>query len=254
MNKPCKKIIFTLALTLMLFLPTFAHAQSSDLTLSLSRDFGYAWGGDIQGTFSMRANSLLDLARVVFFIDEQQVGEDVEAPFRYQFNTDSYPLGVHTMRAVGYTTSGQELPSNEIQTNFVSASQGGQSVTKFILPLIIVVVVITLLGSVGPALLGRKKLKELPLGAPRQYGSAGGAICPRCKRPFSRNFLSPNMLVGKLERCPFCGKWSILPSASPAALAAAEQAEREMAQQLQQPDIDDQDWLRKEIDDTKYSP
>jgi hypothetical protein len=35
--------------------------------------------------------------------------------------------------------------------------------------------------------------------------------------------MAPNLLVGKLERCPHCGKWGILPRASAATLADAEE-------------------------------
>ena len=40
---------------------------------------------------------------------------------------------------------------------------------------------------------------------PGQDGVAGGAICPRCELPYSRKTFSPNLLIGRLERCPHCG-------------------------------------------------
>lgn len=49
---------------------------------------------------------------------------------------------------------------------------------------------------------------------------AGGAICPRCESLYRRHFLSPNMLVGKLERRPHCGKWAVVRQATAAELAA----------------------------------
>jgi hypothetical protein len=36
--------------------------------------------------------------------------------------------------------------------------------------------------------------------------------------PFSRSVLAPNMLVGKLERCPHCRKWAIVGRAGSADL------------------------------------
>jgi hypothetical protein len=61
------------------------------------------------------------------------------------------------------------------------------------------------------------------------------------------------MLVGKLDRCPYCGKWSVVTHQSPQALQQAELAELEAAQdsgQFQAPS--DEERLRKELDDSRY--
>ncbi len=94
---------------------TVAHAQDeSQLALRLSRNFGYSSGtGDIQGTFTMKVDSPEDLTRVVFYIDDQVIGEVAEPPFQLRFRTGDFPLGVHTLRAVGYTSQGKELSSNQ---------------------------------------------------------------------------------------------------------------------------------------------
>jgi hypothetical protein len=96
------------------------------------------------------------------------------------------------------------------------------------------------------------KLKNLPPGAPRPYGAAGGAICPRCGRPFSRHFFSPNMLVGKLERCPFCGKWSILAAQPLSLLRRAEAAELEAAGGEAVLQESEEERLRKQLDQSRY--
>ncbi len=117
--------------------PTYAQTEDKQLSLRLSRDFGYSSGrGDIQGTFSMKASGPEDLERVVFLIDEEIIAEINEPPFNLRFNTDNYPPGIHRMSAVGYTSSGQELISNEIQAEFVTAQQSQQQTVKFILPLL----------------------------------------------------------------------------------------------------------------------
>jgi hypothetical protein len=51
-------------------------------------------------------------------------------------------------------------------------------------------------------------------GQRRSYGVAGGVVCRSCGLPFARNALDLNMVVGKLVRCPHCGKWAVLPAAS----------------------------------------
>ena len=57
---------------------------------------------------------------------------------------------------------------------------------------------------------------------PGMYGPEGGAVCPRCELPFSRPVLEPNLLDGKLGRCPHCGKISIQPAAGWQLLEEAE--------------------------------
>jgi len=72
---------------------------------------------------------------------------------------------------------------------------------------------------------------HLPLGAPRDYGLAGGAVCPRCHRPSPFGLLTLNVGLGtKVARCPFCGKWSVVHRLSLAELRAAEAAELAEAQ------------------------
>jgi len=83
------------------------------------------------------------------------------------------------------------------------------------------------------------------------YGPAGAAICPRCGRPFARHILSPNLIAGKLSRCLHCGKWSIVPRATPAALAAAEAAQRAAAEPATAP-LSEEERLRRRIEASRY--
>jgi hypothetical protein len=81
-------------------------------TLRLSRTFGYSSGtGDIQGTFTIGVSGPENLTRVIFYIDDEVMGEVVESPFVLRFRTGDYTLGVHTLKAVGYTSAGAELQS-----------------------------------------------------------------------------------------------------------------------------------------------
>ncbi len=84
-----------------------------------------------------------------------------------------------------------------------------------------------------------------------EYGAAGAAICPGCKRAFARNFLSPNLVMGKLCRCPHCGKWSIVQRATAAELATAEAADR-AASEPAAPALSEEERLRRQIDASKY--
>lgn len=251
------KLIYTFTLILFLLLCVVLPAsaqEETELTLSLSKDFGYAWAGDIQGTFSMKVNDPDNLRRVEFLIDGEVIGEDSQSPFRFQFNTGNYALGAHILSTVGYTEDGRTLHSNQINVNFVTSEEGWASAGKFVIPILGVVFGVMLLSFVVPWLMSRGKLKTtVPLGAPRNYGVAGGTICPKCKRPFSRNLLSPNLVIGKLERCPHCGKWSLARRASTAQLAAAEAAELEMASEGEQaPTLSEEERLRRDLEDSRY--
>lgn len=251
-----KKIYLALFLNLCLLSALFggALAQGDTLTLSLSRDFGYSSGtGRIQGRFSMRVEGPENLARVVFMIDGQPVNEDGEAPFRFQFETDDYGLGVHTLSAIGYTAAGLELHSNEYRQEFVAAEEGWQSAGKIALPIFGLAFAVILLSFVLPLLLGRGKRAEMPPGTQRNYGLLGGAICPKCNRPFAIHVYGMNLVVGKLDRCPYCGRWSLVRRGSLAELRAAEAAELDQAQAAtQQFPLSEEEKLRKELDESRF--
>jgi hypothetical protein len=60
-------------------------------------------------------------------------------------------------------------------------------------------------------------------------------------------------MFGKLERCPNCGKWQILPAASPQALREAEERELRAAQETGSvPTVSEEDKLKKELDQSRY--
>jgi len=243
-------VVLLVLLVFALALATGALAQEGGLTLKLSRDWGYGGlGGDIQGTFSMRVTGAADLARVEFYIDDARIGEVTAAPFNLQFVTDNFPEGVHTMRAVGFTSGGQELRSQPIGATFVSKSASNQALVRIIVPLLAVVGGAMLLTFVFTLVTGRKA-KRLPPGTPRQY-PMGGGICPRCSRPVALQILGLNMLVGKFQRCPYCGKWSVFRRVPLGELRAAEQAEVQSAAG-HVPAPSEEERLKKELDDSKY--
>lgn len=246
--------IVLISVVIVLVGVTSAEAQAEDgLILRLARNFGYSsGGGDIQGNFTVSVSGPEDLTRVIFYIDGEVMAEVTTPPFIYKFSTGNYPDGIHTLSAVGYTASGAELRSNETRRRFLSAEEAGQNTLKFILPLLGVVFGIMLLSYLFPALLGRGKKQTLPLGAPRNYGILGGAICPKCGRPFGMHIWGLNMMVGKFDRCPYCGKWSIVRRASPQALHEAELAELANANEIQIPTPSPEEDLKKELEDSRY--
>ena len=229
-------------------LPFSVSAQNDEETLSLrlSKDWGFGAGAQIQGKFSLRVSEPDDIVRVDFIIDGEIVNTTTETPFRYQFNTDDFAPGMHTLTAVGYRADGTLVSGPEFVRQFLSSEDAKSSTSKIIVPLLVVVGLISVIGILGPVLMGRDK--EFKLG---QYGTAGGAVCPRCSFPYSRNYLSPNLLVGKLERCPHCGKWAIVPRASQVSLEAAEERwSREGTSTVTAPSEDQK--YKQMLDDSRY--
>lgn len=251
-----KKIFVLLFLLALAALARPVWAQSPDeLTLSLSRDFGYSSGtGKIQGLFTIKASGPEDLAKVVFLIDGKPIGEATSSPFKQQFDTSNYSLGVHTLGAIGTTRDGRELQAAEQTREFVPASTGMETVAKIILPLLAVLGLAAFFSYMLPALLGRGKAKSLAPGAARSYAPLGGAICPKCGRPFAVHIYGLNLVVGKLDRCPYCGKWSLVTRASPAQLREAEAAELDLAQEsgVTSPETSPEEKLRKDLDNSRY--
>lgn len=226
---------------------TAAFAQTEELTLRMSRDFGYGgFNNDIQGLFSMKVTGPNDLARVVFYTDSTAIGEVTQAPFNLQFNTDNYPLGQHELYAVGYSSSGQQYSSNVINSNFVPASES----TKIVIPILVIVFGAVLLSFIVPLVTGRGKTQNLPLGAERKYGFGGG-ICSKCRRPFALPLISMHLGFSKFARCPYCGKWSLVRVESIGKLREAEKAELEWGRADVQEETEDEE-LRRDLDDSRF--
>ncbi len=219
MNKILKSCVLALVI-LLVAVPVMAQEEAPELEIRLYRDFGYGgFGNDIQGTFSIIVSGTDDLVAVTFYVDETELGTDREAPFKLQFNTGNFDPGIHRIYAIGVLADGRQLQTRELVQEFLSAENAGGKTMELLVPILVIAVVVMGISALLPALSARRG-KQQPIG---EYGLAGGTVCPRCQFPFSRNVISPNLLAGKLERCPHCEKWSIRPRAGAAALLAAEE-------------------------------
>jgi hypothetical protein len=127
---------------------------------------------------------------------------------------------------------------------FVSADVAPQFVLRLVGPLLALLGLGVVVALAGPMLLGRGAFH---LG---QYGPAGGAVCPRCRLAFGRHLLSPNLVLGKLERCPHCGRIGVVPRAAAEDLAAAEARWAEITPSSSAAPPDEQ--LRRQIEDSRY--
>lgn len=218
------------------------------MTLRLRRDFGYGAGTQIRGTFSIRVSGPETLERVVFLLDDAPIGEDIEAPFSWQFRTENYSLGLHTLSAVGYTNSGEELRSNTIVRNFVS---GGQA-NNLLLWIIVPIVVLGLGGRLFSSWItnrGRQKTGKLAIS-----GAFGGTICPNCGRSYAIHWWSFKLIVARLDRCPHCGKWKMVNRMPQDMLEAAEEAweTQETAAAPQHPAPNTPKKLQDQLDDSRF--
>lgn len=228
--------------------PVKAQETDASLQLKVDRNFGFSMGGRIQGKFTLKASGPESLTQVEFLIDDAVVSTDREPPFRYSFNTGEYDLGAHRISGVGYTALGEVLRSPVHTYKFVSVEEGLRGASGIVIPILIGFGALVLIATVGTMLMGRQKDR------PRigEYGAAGGALCPRCGLPYSRHVLSPNLLIGKLERCPHCGKWAIVRRATREAL---ERAETRLVDDEARGGLDlesEEDKLHRMIEDSRF--
>jgi len=248
------KLKFLISMLLMgglaLVLAGSAWAQEGDMRLSMRKDWGFGLGSQIQGLFTLSATGAQDITSVSFELDSKELAVVTGPPFTLQFSTDKYSSGRHTFSAVGRTSDRREFKSNVINVEFVSAEAGWQATQRIMIPLLAVVGLVIILTTAGQFVLGREQRHLVP-GTPRNYGIRGGAICPKCGRPFVLSFFSLNLVTRKLERCPYCGKWSLVRLASRESLAAAEATEAEAAKPaVPEPSLEEK--LRRQIEESRY--
>jgi hypothetical protein len=248
-NHTTLTLLVVLLLSLALASTALAQDETPELEIRLNRDFGYGgFGNDIQGTFSIRVSGPVDLTQVEFYIDEILLGTDKEAPFRIQFNTDNFDPGTRRIYAIGTLADGTELRTKELVQDFLSSDSAMGRTTSLLVPILVITVGAMLVSALIPMLTG-KRGKQRPIG---EYSAAGGTVCPRCGFPFSRRVLSPNIVMGKLERCPHCGKISIRPRAGYAELSAAEERLRQAQDETTSVEVDPDEALRRALDDSQF--
>lgn len=239
---------FFMLTILILLLPATAYAQESQpgFHLSLIRNFGYGGFGEIQGNFTLKIRDpLAELDKVEFYIDDELLTTIHQEPYEYKFHTSNLTDGEHVFSAVGTLIDGTLVESNQIIKILLSSDQAWSETQGLIVPVFLFIAGLTVLGLGMPVLLSRKK--DFVLG---KYGPAGGAVCPRCDLPFSRFFLSPNLLAGKLVRCPHCGKISIRARASQNQIQEAEKKYKNKDTSRVKT-VDDQEY-QKLLDESRF--
>ncbi len=233
---------------------TAAAQSAGKLTLDMSRDWGFADGSQMQGRFSLIAQGPTNLVSVTFKIDDAPMKTVTQPPFKLQFDTGAYAVGWHTLVAVGQDSQGRTLTSNSIRAQFISAEEAWAATKRVLIPMLSVIggVVLVIFGVLmWLALRDQKSLRHL--GATRGYGFWGGAICPKCGRPFAISMWGINMGLSKYRKCPYCGQRSWVRRESPEKLAEAEAATQQR-EQAEKPaaGLSAEEKLRHELDDSRF--
>ncbi|MFN2188195.1 MAG: hypothetical protein ACK2T3_05480, partial [Candidatus Promineifilaceae bacterium] len=231
-------LLSLIALPLFLGVSTAAASfqEPSSMKLILKRDMGFGLGGQIQGRFSLKVEGPSNLEQVLFYIDDALLGKDSSEPFGITFNTSEFDKGVHRLYAVGTTSDGRDLMSNQITREFASMQSVG---------LIVAGIIVLAVGfRVVSYFITREKGPTLAA----QFGMLGGTVCPNCGKPYGIHWWSLRLGFSRLDRCPHCGKWKMVSRASAEQLeeaalllqdaqpgdlrSAAEQSDEEKLQQL----------------------
>ena len=115
------------------------------------------------------------------------------------------------------------------------------------------IILLIWLGSRALIFLKQSKTYIEP-GSPRDYGMGGGAICPKCHRPFQLALFELKFGLGtKIVRCPFCGKVSLVRRASLDELRAAEAAELADAQPTPVQEKSEAEKLQDLIEQSRFT-
>ncbi len=249
------RIFITASLMVLAFLLTASPVAAQDeYRIGMRRDFGFSSGSQMRGDFTISLSGPEEqVASVTFLIDGQEMITVSEAPFRYRFDTDDYPLGVHDLSARVTLQDGTILDVPSRRFEFVSGEVESSTMVKILVPLLGITLLAAALGG-GVQMLAKKKgVGGIEPGTQRDYGAWGGSICPKCNRPTRLHFGGLNLLTGKLSRCENCGKWSVMRRYPIHELRAAEQAELELEKaSINKVEKSEEEKLREMLDKSKY--
>jgi DNA-directed RNA polymerase subunit RPC12/RpoP len=238
--------VWVIVFALVMLVAAPVRAQEAALRIALHKQFGFSLGGQIQGTFKLTAHGPADLARVEFKIGNEILGKVNQPPFELTFSTDKYPHGNYELSAVGQTAGGRTIQSNVLHVEFVSAETGWKAAGQIIIPILALVGIVLLAAALGPLWLERAGEQTHPS---RSYALLGGTVCPKCGRPFGLHWWAPNLVASKYDRCPHCGKWSVVRRVSREQLAEAATHES-VTPEISE--LDPAEKLRRQIEESRF--
>jgi len=252
MMRLLRNSLLSLLFIVFLLAPCEAYAQeeAESIELRVVKVFGFRVGNKLQGRIGMRVDGQDSLSRVEFYFDDTLINEDDVSPFRYDFSTGEISPGEHTLSAIGYTEDGRTLASDIGTYTILSADEAVEGIQQYMIPLLIGVVIFLVMAGAISSLITKRTGPPYKIG---DYGPAGGAVCRRCGMPFSRHVMSPNLVVGKLERCPNCGAVSVVRRGTPMELRVAEERLlADMQNRREAPEEDQDERMRRMLDETRF--
>jgi hypothetical protein len=117
-----KLLGLTLACLLLLSPCVLITAVSAESAIGIEwqRISGFDLNSGINGQWTITAHPATNSTDYVeFYLDEQLQLTDTIAPYSWSFNTDSYPQGQHTIKAVAHALTGETVAVSE-QRSFIA--------------------------------------------------------------------------------------------------------------------------------------
>ena len=147
MNKNIAVPIYGIIILILMFLAT-NPAQSAitelDIQYNITRVGTSIPFYGIQGLFTVHVTGPDGLLYVEFYLDDVLQKNDTESPFSWQYNTDEYQAGKHTLKIVGYSVN--DSGTKEREQNFITLSD---PVFLGFIGLIVIVVAVSLIFGRG---------------------------------------------------------------------------------------------------------
>ena len=118
-----KKFAFIYGIIILLLLSLTSNPAQTAITelniqYNISRIGTSIPGYGIQGLFTVHVTGPDDLIYVEFYLDDVLQKNDTESSFSWQFNTDDYETGKHTIKIIGYSTD--DFGIKETEKNFIT--------------------------------------------------------------------------------------------------------------------------------------
>ncbi|MCW4006530.1 MAG: hypothetical protein NWF04_08080 [Candidatus Bathyarchaeota archaeon] len=120
------------------------------VSLSLRRDNGYGFGGDISGLLTARTEVSDDVVTVEFYLDDELQFTADSAPFWWSFDTFDYSFGEHIIKAVAYDNADNQA-TDTLSRNFVDVSN------ELLLEITVIIVVIVVALCIVAILIMRRR-------------------------------------------------------------------------------------------------
>ncbi len=241
-----------IAVFVLFLLVSPALANGEAYSLVFRREFGVGMPGAVQGRMSMTIKGDLDAVdKVVYMIDGQEMANMTAPSLKFQFNTDDYPSGQHTIYALITTKTGETKQTDSISVTFMAADEANVIIRNVFIG-VGAVLLVTVIVSV---LVTKRQLDASKSDGVSTTGLMGATVCPNCGRAFTRTVIGLNLLGKRYEPCPHCRKWSMTNRATKEEIEQAEQKfKATIAEEISEPiRSDSQDDKLDLIEESKYT-